>query len=345
MKSEGTVYFIQPTELKDTKKYKIGMSKKNDLSRFKKYHLGTRFILIMSCKYPVTLEGILKAEFKNKYKLIAGSEYFEGKEEDMLKDFFQIINENKENNLKEKNKEMKLASQIDDSDKKINIIDKDMKITNQIDNSDKEINIIDKDTVIELEEKILVKPECKINKELSNNSEETQKYYCKICQKNYKSNNSLWNHNKKFHPDKKMNNCEKCNKVYSSYKSLWAHNKIFHPKQIIPITIPIIDPKFKCKYCDKIYSSRQNRWKHENTVCENKIIQEQKTIYKCIFCEKIFNDKSNKYKHQKICKKNQKNELEKLKDKIDSHTNIQENLIKIMEKLSITIDKEKSQIN
>jgi hypothetical protein len=321
MKSEGTVYFIQPTELKDTKKYKIGMSKKNDLSRFKKYHLGTRFILIMSCKYPVTLEGILKAEFKNKYKLIAGSEYFEGKEEDMLKDFLQIINDHKENNLKEKNKEMK--------------------ITNQINDIDKEINIIDKDTAIELEEKILVEPE----KVLSSNSEETQKYYCKICQKNYKSNNSLWNHNKKFHPDKKMNNCEKCNKVYSSYKSLWAHNKFFHPKQIIPITIPIIDPKFKCKYCDKIYSSRQNRWKHENTVCENKIIQEQKTIYKCIFCEKIFNDKSNKYKHQKICKKNQKNELEKLKDKIDSHTNMQENLIKMMEKLSITIDKEKNQIN
>jgi hypothetical protein len=285
MKSEGTVYFIQPTELKDTKKYKIGMSKKNDLSRFKKYHLGTRFILIMSCKYPVTLEGILKAEFKNKYKLIAGSEYFEGNEEDMLKDFLQIINDHKENNLKEKNKEMK--------------------ITNQINDIDKEINIIDKDTAIELEEKILVEPE----KVLSSNSEETQKYYCKICQKNYKSNNSLWNHNKKFHPDKKMNNCEKCNKVYSSYKSLWAHNKFFHQKQIIT-NIPVIDPK-----------------------------------YKCIFCEKKFNDKSNKYKHQKICKEKQKNELEKLKDKIDSHTNIQENLIKMMEKLSITIDKEKTQIN
>ena len=34
-----------------------------------------------------------------------------------------------------------------------------------------------------------------------------------------------------------------------------------------------------------------------------------------------------------------------LKDKIDSHTNMQENLIKMMEKLSITIDKEKTQIN
>ena len=84
MKKEGTVYFIQPTELINTNKYKIGMSRENDLCRLKTYHKGTRFICVMSCKYPKTLEGILKTCFKNKYKLIAGSEYFEGNEDEML---------------------------------------------------------------------------------------------------------------------------------------------------------------------------------------------------------------------------------------------------------------------
>jgi hypothetical protein len=64
MKKEGTVYFIQPTELINTNKYKIGMSRENDLCRLKTYHKGTRFICVMSCKYPKTLEGILKNSFK-----------------------------------------------------------------------------------------------------------------------------------------------------------------------------------------------------------------------------------------------------------------------------------------
>jgi len=118
MNLEGTVYFIQPTELKETNKYKIGMSKENNLNRLiKGYRKGTRFISVMSCKYPKTLECIIKRNFIIKYKLIAGTEFFEGKEEDMLKDFLQIINQNKDVEIKSK--------EITIIDKDIDIVDKD----------------------------------------------------------------------------------------------------------------------------------------------------------------------------------------------------------------------------
>ena len=63
--------------------------------------------------------------------------------------------------------------------------------------------------------------------------------------------------------------CNICNKDYSSYKSLWNHNRKFHYNNVsnnIPIVsnnIPIVsNNKNTCKYCYKVYSSPQNRWKH-----------------------------------------------------------------------------------
>ena len=95
MCEEGTIYLIQPELVINTNKFKIGMSKKNDLSRFKSYHSGTRFICIMCCENPLIVEKKIKDAFRLKYKLVAGTEYFEGNEEEILIDFFKIISENK----------------------------------------------------------------------------------------------------------------------------------------------------------------------------------------------------------------------------------------------------------
>ena len=207
MKSEGTVYFIQPTELINTKKYKIGMSRENDLCRLKKYHKGTRFICVMSCKYPVTLESILKTCFKSKYKLIAGSEYFEGNEDEMLEDFLEIIKENKNDNVKDK--------EIKNDKDNINI---------EI-NKEENINIIDNN----IEIKLIDNDE--INKKIK---------YCGICDKSYKNYKCLWNHNKKFHTKKinkpkEMNKniiitdekytCIYCDKPFSTRQNKWKHQK------------------------------------------------------------------------------------------------------------------------
>lgn len=189
MNQEGTVYFIQPTELINTNKYKIGMSKKNDLCRLKTYHKGTRFICVMSCKCPVIVETILKKIFQTKYKLIAGTEYFEGIEEEMLDDFLKIIKKNKNNNLKDK--EIKIEINKEEN----------IEINKEENN---EINIDDNE----------------INKKTKS---------CTICNKNYKNYNSLWNHNKKFHqkPDIVIRKyqCNYCERKFNDSSNKCKHQK------------------------------------------------------------------------------------------------------------------------
>ncbi len=88
----GSIYLIQPAELVGTNRYKIGCSKKNDLERCKKgYKKGTRFINIQECKEPFVIEQEVKKHFSDKFKLIAGKEYFEGNEDEIKKEFNDII--------------------------------------------------------------------------------------------------------------------------------------------------------------------------------------------------------------------------------------------------------------
>jgi hypothetical protein len=88
----GIVYLVQPAELVGTNRYKIGCSSKNDLSRCKNgYKNGTRYIHIMECTEPFNIESVIKQVFNEKFKLIAGKEYFEGNETDMKTTFFEIV--------------------------------------------------------------------------------------------------------------------------------------------------------------------------------------------------------------------------------------------------------------
>lgn len=91
--STGIVYLIQPCELIKTNRYKIGMSRKTDLSRMKAYKNGTRYIFICECKDALKLEKILIKAFNKKYTRIAGREYFEinEPEELMIEYFISIV--------------------------------------------------------------------------------------------------------------------------------------------------------------------------------------------------------------------------------------------------------------
>lgn len=72
-------------------------------------------------------------------------------------------------------------------------------------------------------------------------------YNCKICNKLYKSYQSLWNHNKKFHKDGSHG------VVIGSHQS--SHlNDIICDKSLSTIT---------CKFCNKTFQNRSNRWRHE----------------------------------------------------------------------------------
>jgi len=70
-------------------------------------------------------------------------------------------------------------------------------------------------------------------------------YKCEKCNKNYSSNSSLCNHNKKFHNIKLIKNNESQN--------------------IITKSIENSNNQYNCHYCNKTYIHFQSRWKHEKT--------------------------------------------------------------------------------
>lgn len=78
-------------------------------------------------------------------------------------------------------------------------------------------------------------------------------FKCNICNKNYKSKNSLGNHNRKYHSQNQSN--------------ISRDKPKYQPKLDIdkPKYQPILDlnSKYKCSFCNKEYKHIQSRWKHE----------------------------------------------------------------------------------
>lgn len=88
----GIIYLIQPAELLNTDRYKIGMSSKKNLDRIKKgYKKGTKWISINEVNNPLDMENTIKKIFTYKFTLIAGKEYFEGKIKDILQEYNSIL--------------------------------------------------------------------------------------------------------------------------------------------------------------------------------------------------------------------------------------------------------------
>ena len=95
--TKGIIYLIQPAELVNTNKYKIGCSLTPTLDRCKKgYKKGSRYLSIMECYNPFELEKNIKNEFNKHFKLIAGNEFFEGDEYIMLDLFLDIVKNNRQ---------------------------------------------------------------------------------------------------------------------------------------------------------------------------------------------------------------------------------------------------------
>lgn len=89
----GIIYLIQPKELFNTNRFKVGCSTKNDNSRIKNgYKKGTEIFSIFMSEMPFRIEKIIKYIFKIKYDLIAGQEYFEGNKDDIIDTFNNINN-------------------------------------------------------------------------------------------------------------------------------------------------------------------------------------------------------------------------------------------------------------
>ena len=55
--------------------------------------------------------------------------------------------------------------------------------------------------------------------------------------------------------------CKKCNKQYASYQSLWNHKNTFH----IQKEKEKKEKEHICKFCYKEFNNRQTKWRHEKT--------------------------------------------------------------------------------
>ena len=99
------VYFVQPSTLRNTSRFKIGRSSKDDLSRVRSYGNGTRYLCVMDCIDDIYVEKLLINHFNKKFKLIAGNEYFEGCENEMLNEFIDVVMKYK--NKAKENKKIK----------------------------------------------------------------------------------------------------------------------------------------------------------------------------------------------------------------------------------------------
>jgi hypothetical protein len=88
------VYLVQEREFIKTNEniYKIGRTKKENLTRFNKYPKGSALLLQLTCKDCVKLETELIKCFIAKYiqRIDIGREYFQGDYENMIEDIFDI---------------------------------------------------------------------------------------------------------------------------------------------------------------------------------------------------------------------------------------------------------------
>lgn len=115
--NKGTIYLVQPAELVGTERYKIGMSAINNLERCRKgYKKGTRYIIIMECDEPSKVEYEIIKRFNVKFTLIRGREYFEGSEEDIKKEFYNIVS-NFTTKIKVNDKEQQQVQSINPKNK------------------------------------------------------------------------------------------------------------------------------------------------------------------------------------------------------------------------------------
>uniref|UniRef100_A0A6C0DAK0 KilA-N domain-containing protein n=1 Tax=viral metagenome TaxID=1070528 RepID=A0A6C0DAK0_9ZZZZ len=86
-------------------------------------------------------------------------------------------------------------------------------------------------------------------------------FKCKICNNDYKSYKSLWNHNKKFHIIK-----DKLCNTFVKNGNTFVNNCNTFVTQCNTNT----SSELKCKYCNKIFNHYNNKWRHEKT-CKNKL--------------------------------------------------------------------------
>lgn len=89
----GIVYLIQPAECKGINRYKIGCSgQHNELSRLKSYKSGSKVIVLFGdIPDPMAVEREIIEQFKKRFEIACGREYFNGDIHDMRECFVKCV--------------------------------------------------------------------------------------------------------------------------------------------------------------------------------------------------------------------------------------------------------------
>ena len=117
-------------------------------------------------------------------------------------------------------------------------------------------------------------------------------YECKICNKNYSSYKSLWNHNKKFHNNKQPKTTIK-QPLYN------------HKTTIKPLNNELnINNNLICKFCNKIFYHYNNKWRHQKTCNKKEIINNENNTNKIEKLEKKVELLENKLIKKKLITNN-----------------------------------------
>ena len=97
---------------------------------------------------------------------------------------------------------------------------------------------------------------------MSNN---TMVFFCKICNKNYKSKKSLYVHNRRYHTN--------------SHQKVIIQSSKSHHLVTKKSSLNNKEGKHKCIYCNKIFSFKQNKYRHMKT-CKIKKEKDNNNNYK-----------------------------------------------------------------
>ena len=281
--NKGIIYLVQPTEYLLTNIYKIGCSKQTNLSRCQNgYRKGTRYISIAECTYPLLLEKNIINQFKIKFKLFIGNEYFEGDENEMYTEFINKINEHKIQ--VDKRNEYKL--QVEDvNEYKLQVEDVNehkLQVENVNEHKLQVENVNEHMIQVEDVNEHMIQVE-NVNEHM-------------IQVENVNEINEHKNNNDKlkipYNVKKNKLKCEKCLKIFN-VKSTYDR----HIKRKTPCNVKNI---FTCIKCLKTFDYKSEYERHIN----KKISCNNKNKFTCYKCMKIFTKKSTYDKH-----KNKKNHV------------------------------------
>ena len=279
--NKGIIYLIQPVELIGTTRYKIGCSNKPNLDRCKNgYKNGSRYICIMECLNPLILERIIKTNFSYRFNLIAGTEYYEGDENEMCIVFNNLVN--KQKTISKFNSEIDYEEIIEESlilknenvDNNIYNIFPNYKYDNNFD-GDKQlihININDINIII----KYIYMKKIK-EQEIKRNL-----YINKLVKENIIKNNKIYD----------LNNIKFLNKINSYKNKITIENFIFDKDIIYNPENNLIESKIKNSFINhtiinnKIYGYTNDidinnilNYSYECIENDNKIIKNKNILY------------------------------------------------------------------